>query len=180
MVFCPANFWTDSAYPRLSTLPNEVERAKKLYDKQLIAYAFVTLRSVGEQPGKVIPLSLVLARAAGRRHHRTVEIPGTQPAAISLADPSDASRLFSVLGFSVTNNIPFPSGPRRSSVRRILAALHRVQSPGAVGIGRDEFIPVVRGRVNHARDAAKNPSRPRRTFPRCAGREHQCFSAGSH
>src|SRR6185295_5821784 len=61
MVFVPTNFF-DAAGP-YSRLPitttagnaSERDKADKLLDKQLIAYNYVSLRSLGEQPGVITP-----------------------------------------------------------------------------------------------------------------------------
>ena len=49
MVFVPTNFWLHPAYQALPTV--EKEKALKLLDKQCIGYNFVSLRSMGDQPG---------------------------------------------------------------------------------------------------------------------------------
>ena len=50
MVFVPTNFWTDPAYLRLPITNRD--QAARLLDKQLTSYAFVSTRSIGEQPGR--------------------------------------------------------------------------------------------------------------------------------
>src|SRR3974390_3386264 len=50
MVFVPTNFWGDPAFSALP-LPERV-KAFKLLDKQFIGYNFVSLRSMGDQPGQ--------------------------------------------------------------------------------------------------------------------------------
>jgi len=161
MVFCPSNFWSDPNYAALySQLPqSERDKIPKLYDKQLVGYNFVTLRGVGEQPGRNSPQYLSRWRtlpegaiiAPWKFRARNL-------AAIDLQDPSDNNRLFSILGFSVTNNIPFPSeyaaatgGPYPWLPYIAFNHLGQLES------GRDEFIPIVRGAVSHPRDANKNP-----------------------
>jgi len=50
MVFVPTNFFN---VPEYGVLPqSEKNKAAKLLDKQLIGYAFVSLRSMGDQPGR--------------------------------------------------------------------------------------------------------------------------------
>ena len=161
MVFCPSNFWDGASLPgynHLQLLPKEIERAKRLYDKQLTGYAFVTLRGVGEQPGKSNPQYLsgwkVLPEGAiiAPWKFRDRNLPS-----IDINDPTDTSRpQLQILGFNVTNNIPFPSQD---------AAVIGAPYPwlpyiafnhlGQLESGRDEFIPIVRGRVSYARDATK-------------------------
>lgn len=161
MVFCPSNFWDGASAAAFTSLPaTEVERAKRLYDKQLVAYAFVTLRSVGEQPGRSSPHYLsgwrVLPDGA-------IIAPWKfQPRTswLNINNPAEPGQPFSIFGFSVTNNIPFPSqdaavkGPPYPWLPYIA-----FNYQGQLESGVDEFIPVVRGHVNHARDASKNPIR---------------------
>ena len=59
MVFVPANFWY-AALDEFSRLDNgltpaELTAAVNLCDKQLTGYIFVSLRSVGDQPGQGVP-----------------------------------------------------------------------------------------------------------------------------
>jgi len=159
MVFCPSNFWNDVNFPRISGLPNEVERAKKLYDKQLVAYNFVTLRGVGEQPGRSSPHYLSSWRVLPEG---AIIAPWKfQPRGVRLDinNPAEPGQPFGIYGFSVTNSIPFPSedasvlGPPYPALPYI--AFNHL---GQLESGRDEFIPVVRGAVNHTRDANKNPT----------------------
>lgn len=51
MVFVPTNFWNDANYPVVASDPVEKAKMDKLLDKQLIGYSFVSLRSMGDQPG---------------------------------------------------------------------------------------------------------------------------------
>ena len=53
MVFVPPNFWASPAYTSLT--PQEKQKAATLSDKQLTSYAFVSTRSIGDQPGRPTP-----------------------------------------------------------------------------------------------------------------------------
>ena len=57
MVFVPMNFWGNDTNAFLATLTNAAEQtaAGNLCDKQLTGYTFVTLRTVGDQPGQGVP-----------------------------------------------------------------------------------------------------------------------------
>ncbi|HEX5218772.1 MAG TPA: prepilin-type N-terminal cleavage/methylation domain-containing protein [Verrucomicrobiae bacterium] len=158
MVFCPSNFWSDANYAKLSALPDEVERAKKLYDKQLVAYNFVTLRSVGEQPGRSSPEYLSRWRVLPEGAIIAPWKFQPQTASLNITNPANPARPFSVFGFSVTNNIPFPS-ERAAVLGAPYPALPYIafNHLGQLESGRDEFIPIVRGAVSHARDASRNP-----------------------
>lgn len=163
MVFCPSNFWQKPApyapaFPSSGTLPqSELDKAAKLYEKQLVGYNFVTLRSVGEQPGQQSPRYL----SSWRTLPEGAIIPAWKfnPPSFPPTQIRDTTvvpnRLFDVYGFAVTNNIPFPS------VDAILYPAARPYVPlpyiafnhlGQLESGRDEFIPIVRGRVLYSRD----------------------------
>jgi len=53
MVFVGTNFWADPTANKWS--PNDSAQAASLFDKQLVGYAYVCLRSVGDQPGAQTP-----------------------------------------------------------------------------------------------------------------------------
>ncbi len=158
MIFCPANFWTDPAYQSVTNArPNEKVKGDKLLDKQLTAYAFVTLRSVGEQPGRISPRYLSpwhtlpdgavipLFKFAPRNFITTIQDPPL---------PATANRVFRVPGFSVTNNIPFPSA-EAASIGPPYAWLPYIafDFQGKLTSGVDEYIPLARGRVGYVRNA---------------------------
>jgi hypothetical protein len=132
--------------------PTEKLKAAKLFDKQLTGYNFVTLRSVGEQPGRQSPRYLSSWRVLPE---------GAIIPAFKFDPPNNYTRItnfngeyYDVYGFAVTNNIPFPS---------IDAALFPGTNPyvplpyiafnhlGQLESGRDEYIPVARGSVIYAR-----------------------------
>src|SRR5437667_791593 len=52
MVFVPTNFWNDPYYSSSVTTPTDLAKATNLLDKQWIAYNFVALRTLGDQPGR--------------------------------------------------------------------------------------------------------------------------------
>ena len=169
MVFCPQDFWNDPAFATLT--PAEQDKASRLYDKQLLGYAFVSLRSVGDQPGQLSPRYLskwnVMPEGAiipfwkfSARVNPPTKI--NDPPLPAL--PSD--RVFDVYGFAWTNNIPFPSeqaydpaNPNKTFVTLPYIAfnhLGQVQQPAGEQFGgRDnsgsEFIPVARGSVGYSR-----------------------------
>jgi prepilin-type N-terminal cleavage/methylation domain-containing protein len=53
MIFVPPDYWTDPSYASLP--PHYQEEAKKLADRQFTGYTFVSLRSLGDQPGRSVP-----------------------------------------------------------------------------------------------------------------------------
>lgn len=171
MIFCPSNFWSDAAYTRLSSplTPNEYTKAQKLYGKQLNAYTFVTLRSVGDQPGQITPRYLApwTALPEGAILANWKFIPRTDPPTV-VTDPSDNTRFFNVYGFCQTNNIPFPStdaaviGP--PYVRLPYIAFNHFGQFINDGVNRPvdkdsgEYIPLARGSISYVRDVNKVPT----------------------
>jgi prepilin-type N-terminal cleavage/methylation domain-containing protein len=179
MIFCPPLFWNDTGY---SGLPPALQiPGTKLYDKQLIGYTFVTLRSVGEQPGGATPdyigpwhtlpegtfiatNKFVLSSA----NYFTITDPPA-PAAPTL-------RTYPVYGFSLANDpvnsaspkIPFPSEdaydpsvPNRKFARVPYLAFNYLGQLVSGQPGRDEYLPLARGTVAVSRD-------PQTKVPRAA------------
>ena len=109
MIFCPADFWNDARYALINASVTEKPKAVKLYDKQLNSYTFVTLRSVGEQPGRISPRYLQSWRTLPEG--AIIAPLKFQPRTTTLRviEPSDINRYFDVRGFAVTNIVPFPS-----------------------------------------------------------------------
>lgn len=159
MVFCPASFWggtSAAAYGALT--PTEKSKADRLFGKQLNSYAFVALRSVGEQPGqnsprylsnwKTLPEGAIIANwKFNPRNTYTRVFDPPLPAL-----PTD--RTFDVYGFEVTNNIPFPSTDTAvTGGPYVWLPYIAFNHQGQLLSGQDEFIPVTKGSVNYPRDA---------------------------
>ncbi len=161
MVFCPSNYWSNPTFqglanPGYGNLPaTEKIKAARLLDKQLTGYTFVSLRGVGEQPGRQSPRYL----SSWRVLPEGAIIPAFKfnPPNIytTITDFSvTPNRDYNIYGFAVTNNIPFPS---------VDATLYPAANPyvplpyiafnhlGQLESGRDEYIPVARGSVTYAR-----------------------------
>ena len=164
IVFCPSNFWINAGYANLPA--SEITKAQRLFDKQLTAYAFVSLRSVGDQPGQLSPryLSPWHTLPDGAIIPLFKFNPRDTNTFTHIVDPDVAvNRSFNVYGFSVANNIPFPSEDAALSP----AARPYVPLPylafnyqgqliqDGVNPNQDEFIPLARGVVSYMRDASK-------------------------
>jgi prepilin-type N-terminal cleavage/methylation domain-containing protein len=143
MVFLPLNFF--------SGLPGaDWPVVRALADKQLTGYAYVTLRSVGDQPGvhhpryvagswKTLPKGAFIPPA---KLWPGFTIPGT-----------DFGDLW-VAPFPVTNTIPFPSDDQTNNVTVSLAYI-KFNSMGQLDsgqAGQPELIPVAEGSVSIPRD----------------------------
>ncbi len=174
MVFCPDNFWNDPNYAKLNPYPKEISKAQNLWDKQLAAYSFVTLRSVGDQPGR----STVRYLSAWRSLPEGAFIPGFKfnaRAALptQIYDPPQSAppaptlpndRIFSVKGFDRTVDVPFPSQDASATGAPYVALpyiafnhLGQLTRDGVNASQEDEFIPLAKGSVDYSRDAKKNP-----------------------
>jgi prepilin-type N-terminal cleavage/methylation domain-containing protein len=158
MIFCPANYWTDPNYLALPQI--ERDKGTNCFGKQLNAYAFVTLRSAGEQPGRIFPRYLSpwhtmpdgavipLFKFFARNFITTIQDPPL---------PAAANRVFRVPGFSVTNNIPFPSAEAYAPGRTYVPVPYLAfDFQGKLVSGVDEYIPLARGSVSYARNADKS------------------------
>jgi prepilin-type N-terminal cleavage/methylation domain-containing protein len=166
MIFCPASFWDDPLRAggpnNFTRLPaSEQANASRLYDKQFIGYTFVTLRSVGEQPGRstpryvtpwrTLPEGVFIAQSKFR-------LRSNPPLVIT---DTSIGRIYNIYGFSTTSNIPFPSENAAQSGSPYVTLpyiafnyLGQLTEDGVNASRQDEFIPLARGAVGYARDAA--------------------------
>jgi prepilin-type N-terminal cleavage/methylation domain-containing protein len=155
MVFCREGFWN---FANLNGLPqSEQASAARLYDKQLSGYTFLTLRSVGDQPGRYTPRyigkwsSLPEGTIIPYFKFNAPSLPPTQ-----VFDPplpaAPANRTFDVYGFA-TNTFPFPSERGVNLALPYIAFNHlgQLTYDGLTMADRDEFIPVARGSVSYPR-----------------------------
>ena len=161
MVFCPTNFWSDANYAPVLLNTTEKAKGEKLYGKQLNAYTFVTLRSVGEQPGGSSPRYLASwktlpegATIALWKFNSLLALPTVITDAVNLVR-SDFP--LNVYGFNITTNIPFPSvdaPPKIIANVRAWAALPYIafNHLGQTESGKDEFIPLAQGSVSYSFD----------------------------
>jgi prepilin-type N-terminal cleavage/methylation domain-containing protein len=158
MVFVPTNFWNDITGPWPNTwwnnlTPAQQTAATNLCDKQLTGYTFVSLRSVGDQPGN--PTRRYLAPwqtlpddtfIAAQKFYTTNTI---------VDQISGATYPISV--FNYTNTFPFPmeTAPITGTLYLPYIAFNYLGQLTADGVnmaGYDEYIPVAKGSVVFARD----------------------------
>ena len=169
MVFCPSNFWSDPGYagfanPAGPALPlAEKNKAARLLDKQVNAYNFVTLRSVGDQPGqntarylstwRSMPEGAIIApfKFNPRNFVTTVYDP---PRPLS---PPETNH-WDVAGFEVTYEVPFPSEDApiyKAAAKYVPMPYIAFNHLGQLVSGRDEYIPLAKGNVSYAMNADK-------------------------
>jgi len=174
MVFVPRSFWTNSwvdssgnFLPAWNTLTMaQKTAATNLCDKQFTGYTFVSLRSVGDQPGQrtmrylapwqTLPDGTFIAT-------NKFQSPGTLLS--SSAQPlylnwntnyphPDQNRVYS---FSANAAIQFPTADSPTQIQPPYIAfnyLGQLTTNGTDMSLSDEYIPVAKGSVVYARDAA--------------------------
>lgn len=115
MVFVKTNFWDKTLDPAVSTWrPADWVRATNLFNKQLIGYTFVSLRSLGDQPGvhtpqylsgwKTLPEGAFISSLKFALSSTTT----TPPFIIYTNGVSGLVPGFPLYGFNWTSQVPFP------------------------------------------------------------------------
>jgi prepilin-type N-terminal cleavage/methylation domain-containing protein len=158
MLFVTTNFWND-----LPVTGRASVQVTNLCDKQLSGYTFVTLRSVGDQPGQ--GSTNYLARWQSLPDGNFISQWKFFPpaATTTIFDSVNPGRvLYSIRGFNRTawNSIPFPSlnAPASATNLPYIAFNYLGQlttesaSPNASQ--QDEYIPLSQGSVSPAIDSA--------------------------
>ena len=162
MVFVKTNFWMAPSFPNPwwtepKMTPTQRTAATNLCDKQLTGYTFVSLRSVGDQPGQgtarylapwhSLPDGTFIAS-------QKFQASNSPPFYISAYDPN-----LQIFGFSTAKNIPFPTedSPLSSLLNFPYIAfnyLGQLTPDGQTLARRDEYIPLAQGSVLPAIDVA--------------------------
>lgn len=185
MVFVPTNFFSDPVYNMNWTAADRLQ-ATNLLDKQTTAYNFVSLHSMGDQPGRptvhylsswktlpdggfVYPLKFTIPNSPSRPPIMTIFTNG-------------ASIAFQVFAFNRANGnpqttptIPFPleTTARATPVRPYISLpyiafdyMGRAVSgpPAQLAPDPGEVIPITRGSVIFAHDANRKPTMGLPTF----------------
>jgi hypothetical protein len=156
MVFVPTNFWNDTAAG--SWRIADKAKATNLYDKQLIGYNFVSLRSMGDQPGRPTTRYLsswrTLPDGAFIAMAKFLPRKPTTPVMNILTNNILA---FRVHGFNYTNSIPFPleDTPGAGTPPRWVSLPYlSFNYLGQLEYGQNELIPITRGNIGFRRNAA--------------------------
>ena len=150
MVFLSTNFWSDSAAATWST--DDKKAVTNLCDKQLTGYAYVALRSIGDQPGVYNPTYLSSWRTLPQGAYIPPGKFGLPALKIVLTNTALGGLM--IPPFSVTNTIPFPSETNRPPpyVRLSYIAFNGMGQLVSGVPGQPELIPVSEGIVSYARD----------------------------
>ena len=131
-----------------------------LYDKQLTGYTFVSLRSLGDQPGQGTPRYLAgwrtLPQGAYVAQEKFEPRDLNNPFKIYTNDASGNSHLaFSIFGFNAANNIPFPFETNSTSSSWIslpYVAFNGLGQCISAPSGDPELIPLAQGSLLFPRD----------------------------
>jgi len=148
MVFLPLNFFSG-----MTTGSTNWGRVESLADKQLTGYAYVTLRSVGDQPGVHHPRYLA---GSWKTLPKGAYIPPAKfVGGFTITNPA-VGNLW-IAPFPVTtlaNTIPFPSedNPVNVAVTLPYIAFDGMGQLVSGQPGQPEIIPVTEGSVSIARD----------------------------
>jgi type II secretory pathway pseudopilin PulG len=153
MVFVPPNFWNGLSSAQTNT-PAGMTAAINLCDKQFTGYTFVSLRSVGDQPGPGAPHYLAPWQTLPDNTFIALAKFTNSPAQYyTITDPISAAA-YNVYGFDTNAAIPFPTEnaapwiPMPYIAFNYLGQLVSGQDPGG------ENIPIAKGSVLFARDPA--------------------------
>jgi prepilin-type N-terminal cleavage/methylation domain-containing protein len=176
MVFVRPSFWTDPATNGWRVPPAQLaanwSAAANLFEKQMVGYAMVSLRSAGDQPGKHTARYLTPWRTLPEGAYIAWQkfVPGTAvlPIYTNSAALNPVPMLaYQVDGFDLTSAVPFPlidTGvyrPPQPYVTLPYIAFdylgRRCDANGKV-ISRDAVIPLTRGSIGFGHDpASKTP-----------------------
>ena len=171
MVFVPTNFWSDPAYTaNQAWFTASPARSTNMFDKQLIAYNFVSLHSMGDQPGrwntnylsswKTLPEGAFIYPAKfGLPYNPASPVP-----VMRIYTNTTPPQFIPIYGFSRTMRIPFPaedapSGPG-SGPLFVTVPYIAFDFMGRLISQHDEAIPLARGTVSFSRDPATRAPLP--------------------
>jgi prepilin-type N-terminal cleavage/methylation domain-containing protein len=173
MIFVPTNFWNNALYPNTVAYGNlpvsEQAKATNILDKQLTGFTFVSLRSIGDQPGQYAPRYLSSWQSLPEKSFIAPWKFGLGVNQKLVINDTVSGQAFPVYGFNITNNIPFPSddlpylSPPVPSPYVWLPYIAfdyqgRLVSGDGQLLGRDEYIPLAHGSVAPAiNGATKRP-----------------------
>jgi prepilin-type N-terminal cleavage/methylation domain-containing protein len=165
MVFVPPwGFWNDPNYAYSTWTTNDQTLANSLIEKQMTAYCYVCLRSVGDQPGVSYPRYLTPWRSLPQGAFITYDKFQQFPNANSVltiytntpASPPPAAQVFA---FTNTTSIPFPSETTKKPASGKYIKLPYIAFNGMGQLVREdgsptqpEFIPITQGSAGISHD----------------------------
>lgn len=157
LVFVPPGFWNQTAFVAAQQQP-----ALKLVDKQYVGYTFVSLRSLGDQPGqrtarmynawRTLPEGVII------HPWKFGTTPPSDPVMVltnRLVSPA-VDEIYAISPFRYTNSIPFPMSTNNlpNIYLPYIAFNHLGQLVDAADnlVSDDELIPLALGSVAVPRD----------------------------
>ncbi len=175
MVFVPTNFWSDPslANPNIQQWLNAAPgHCTNLLDKQFIGYNYVSLRTVGDQPGRptvhyldswrTLPEGAFIYPAKFMQDYQWFYV---------WTNLNPIIPPVRVYGFSHTNNIPFPSEdiltvkpPRMPNAMVPYLAFDYMGRLVSGNPNTPEIIPLAKGNVNFSHGPDRKPIR---ALPSC-------------
>ena len=170
MVFVPMNFFNDASGTFLNNWFNnsltavQQTAATNLCDKQLTGYTFVSLRSVGDQPGQGVPHYLAPWQNLPDGTFIPLAKFTNSPAQYyTITDPVSGAA-YNIYGFNYTNIFPFPTEtspiPANSPSPNLPALPYiafnylgqLVSEVDVSGNYHDAYIPLAKGSISLSRD----------------------------
>src|ERR1019366_9436225 len=155
-VFASTNFWGDAASGSWNA--NDRAIAQTLYDKQLTAYAYLCLRSVGDQPGmhtaRYLSSWRTLPSGAYISPEKFIPTTSASPPVLTITT-NGGMPAYRIYGFNYTNNLPFPAGTNLAPYINLPYIAFDGMGSLVSGItGQPELIPISEGSISFARDPA--------------------------
>lgn len=157
LTFVPSNYWNYAAYTALPVQQQNL--GARLLDKQLIGYNFITLRNVGDQPGRN------RARYLGewRSLPEGIFIPPSKfeprfPVNERYVTNRVTGQVFTVTPFDREDTIPFPSADTLANQYVDLPCIAFDHLGQLISDLDEEIIPIARGSASVSLDANKRPT----------------------
>ena len=160
MIFVPTNFWDTTIYWPSGTTPT-TPAFTNLCDKQLSGYTFVTLRSVGDQPGQ--GTTNYLAPWQSLPDNNFIALWKFNPYSPTTVAPTNitdfiSKRVYSIPGFHRTDSylpIPFPTTNSLLAINLPYIAFNykgqlTTEELSPSPSPQDEYIPLATGSVSPA------------------------------
>jgi prepilin-type N-terminal cleavage/methylation domain-containing protein len=164
LVFVPNNYWTDPASANWGPVNSgsaDWVAATNLADRIMAGYNFVSLRTVGDQPGGLNPRYLsawqTLPESTMIAPEKFSEARGSY---YVVQTSSGSSGGFTIYGFDIATNLPFPRAtttPGNTTYKYAAVPYIGFDYQGRLISGQDEYIPLVQGSVSVTRNQNKSP-----------------------
>lgn len=156
MVFVPPSFWSWGNPPNTPAFNSTMSAPNmtNLMAGQYTMYALLSLRSVGDQPGRAYPKYLT----QWRRLPDGVTIANEKFYQQMLVTDTNSSRPpFLVYPFATTNGFPFPSIEASTKANTTFQLPYIAFLPnGSLTTNQDDYIPLTRASVFYPKDASGN------------------------